>query len=203
MDRVMDSTNRLSPAPLARYRLAGSGQRLKVVVLCLLVALLGAYGASQAVGSAFLSTASAAPLTEARIDDRSTPVALITSYYNAINRKEYGRAYGYWENPPNGASLTQFARGFADTVRNELFLRPPARIEGAAGSRYARVPTVVIATHTDGSKQTFFGCYVARRPVPRNFSPPTDTGWRIYGASVEVAPAGADKWALLNAACSP
>lgn len=185
----MDSTNQLSPARLARY------------LLCLLV--LGAYGAFQAASSAPFSTASAAPLTEARIDDRSSPVALITSYYNAINRKEYGRAYGYWENPPNGASLTQFARGFADTAHDELTLRPPARIEGAAGSRYARVPTVVIATHTDGSKQTFFGCYVARWPVPENFSPPRDLGWRIYSASVKVAPAGADKRALLNAACGP
>jgi hypothetical protein len=185
----MDSTTQLSR--LARHQLAGSGQRLKVVVLCLLVVLLGAYGAFQAARSAPFATASAAPLTEARIDDRSSPVALIISYYNAINRKEFGRAYGYWENPPNGASLTQFARGFADTAHDELSLRPPGRIEGAAASRYARVPTVVIATHTDGGKRTFFG------------PPREDMGWRIYSASVKVAPAGADKRILLDAACRP
>jgi hypothetical protein len=30
------------------------------------------------------------------LDDRSTPEAVISSYYNAINRAEYARAYSYF-----------------------------------------------------------------------------------------------------------
>jgi hypothetical protein len=33
------------------------------------------------------------------IDDRSTPITLINSYYNAINLKQYARAYSYWLDP--------------------------------------------------------------------------------------------------------
>ncbi len=30
------------------------------------------------------------------LDDRSTPIQVLKSYYNAINRQEYVRAYSYW-----------------------------------------------------------------------------------------------------------
>src|SRR5665648_669080 len=32
-------------------------------------------------------------------DDRSTAAGVLTSYFNAINRHEYLRAYDYWKNP--------------------------------------------------------------------------------------------------------
>jgi hypothetical protein len=31
------------------------------------------------------------------VDDRSTPEALIRSLYDAVSRREYARAYAYWE----------------------------------------------------------------------------------------------------------
>ncbi|MGH6859926.1 MAG: hypothetical protein ACRECY_06700, partial [Phyllobacterium sp.] len=36
------------------------------------------------------------------LDDRSTPETVIKSYYNAINRQEYARAYSYYapDSPP-------------------------------------------------------------------------------------------------------
>jgi hypothetical protein len=47
----------------------------------------------------------------------------ILSYYNAINRHEYARAYGYWETPgaPNGVTpvFADFVRGYANTASVE------------------------------------------------------------------------------------
>jgi hypothetical protein len=48
--------------------------------------------------------------------ERSTPVDLLASFYNAINRREYQRAYGYWETPPS--LYDQFVQGYADTACN-------------------------------------------------------------------------------------
>src|SRR5437870_13856086 len=39
---------------------------------------------------------SAAPVT-AYLDDRSSAEAVVRSYYDAIGRRQYLRAYGYWE----------------------------------------------------------------------------------------------------------
>ena len=78
---------------------------------------------------------------------------LLASYFNAVNIREYERAYRYWETPPG--KLEDFARGYADTVGVQLIVQPPTRIEGAAGSLYAEVPTVIIARHRDGSERSF------------------------------------------------
>ncbi len=40
----------------------------------------------------------------------------------------------------------------------QLIVQPPTRIEGAAGSLYAEVPTVVVARHRDGAERYFAGC---------------------------------------------
>ena len=39
------------------------------------------------------------PYGEISFDNTSTSVDLLASYYNAIDRQEYQRAYGYWERP--------------------------------------------------------------------------------------------------------
>ena len=94
-------------------------------------------------------------------DDRNDPVAALASYYDAINSKDYRRAYGYWESP--ASSYDEFVKGFADTDRVRLLVEPPARVEGAAGSLYTELTTVVVATARSGNKHVFAGCYVLRR----------------------------------------
>ena len=61
-----------------------------------------------------------APPAEAAYDNPNSPVDLLASYYNAIDRQEYQRAYGYWEMPPS--SYDQFAQGYADTASVELIV---------------------------------------------------------------------------------
>ena len=112
----------------------------------------------------------------ARSENReSDPVAALAAYYTAINTRDYKKAYGYWESP--ASSFERFVRGFADTERSRLFVEPSANVEGAAGSLYAQIPTIVIA-ETPKGEQFFAGCYTMRRRNDREGS------WRIYRANL-------------------
>ena len=103
--------------------------------------------------------ASAQTAAEQRYENQNSPVELLASYFNAVNLREYERAYRYWQTPPG--KLEDFARGYADTASVQLIVQPPTHIEGAAGSVYAQVPTVIAARHRDGSEHFFSGCYVS------------------------------------------
>ncbi|HWF88900.1 MAG TPA: hypothetical protein VN659_08700, partial [Pyrinomonadaceae bacterium] len=80
--------------------------------------------------------------------DRNDPLATLASYYDAINACDYRRAFGFWESPPS--SYEQFTRGFADTDRVRLLVDPATHVDGAAGSVYASIPTIVVATTRGG-----------------------------------------------------
>ena len=57
------------------------------------------------------------------LDDRSGPVEVLASLFNAVNRKEYVRAYSYWENAgtnPEVAPFDQFQKGYAETESVQL-----------------------------------------------------------------------------------
>ncbi|NOZ51440.1 MAG: hypothetical protein GXP37_15550 [Chloroflexi bacterium] len=114
-------------------------------------------------------------------EQRDTAVNLLTSYINAINRREFARAFAYWENPPQ--TFADFAAGFADTSNVRLILSPPIAYEGAAGSQYITIPTLLLATHNDSSEHFFRGEYVARRTNPDMAGHPTD--WGLFNASME------------------
>ena len=130
-------------------------------------------------------------------EDRSDPVSLLASYINAINRAEYTRAWDYWETPPN-ASFDDFQAGYADTAFVLLAVHPPTWYDGAAGSVYAQVPTLLLATHTDASQHNFVGCYVARSSNVEGAAP----GWWLFDATVSPTPGISDDANLLVGACA-
>jgi hypothetical protein len=98
------------------------------------------------------------------LDDRSDPVVLIRSLYNAINRQEYARAWSYFANPP-AEDLDAYAAGYSDTSGVELRTGLPSE-EGAAGSIHYRLPVAIEAHGTDGSTRVFSGCYELRMANP-------------------------------------
>jgi hypothetical protein len=98
------------------------------------------------------------------LDDRSNPVMLIRSLYNAINGQEYARAWSYFANPP-ADSLDAYAAGYANTAGVELRTGVPAE-EGAAGSIFYRLPVAIEAHGTDGATHVFAGCYELRMANP-------------------------------------
>ena len=140
----------------------------------------------------FVSTSSSEPPDDRPRDDRDDPVSALASYVEAINARDYRRAYRFWESPTS--TYDQFVRGFADTNRVRLLLEPP-RVEGAAGSTYAALMTILVATTRGGNERVFAGCYVMRRSNVR------DRGWQIYRADVSTYPSTARISRLLAQSC--
>ncbi|RUA17607.1 MAG: hypothetical protein DSY55_01870 [Clostridia bacterium] len=128
------------------------------------------------------------------VNFRDSPLRMIGSYVNAINQQDYHRAYSYWERNPQ--SYSDFAAGFADTASVMAAARIPVWVEGAAGSSFARVATLLIATHTDDSRHAYRACYETRKS---NVGPPGD--WGIYTGTASAAP-DTDAWQLFTF-CGP
>ncbi len=97
------------------------------------------------------------------LDNRSSAASLVESLYNAINRKEYGRAWSYYADKKPAESFESYVKGFDDTTRVDVKLGE-ASSEGAAGSFYYTIP-VAIETH-GGETKVFAGCYVVRLANP-------------------------------------
>jgi hypothetical protein len=138
------------------------------------------------------------PLAEA-----SDLTSLLRSYVDAINRREYARAYTCWAHVGRSSHQTfhEFRQGFAKTDRVKLAMGA-TQSEGAAGSIYATVPVVLVATDRDGSTHSFCGTYTVRR---LNVPPFEKLGWHIEGADVKttanVEPGSAKEQQLLSGAC--
>ncbi|TCM54368.1 hypothetical protein C8J36_105225 [Rhizobium sp. PP-F2F-G48] len=95
------------------------------------------------------------------VDDRSDGAKLVQSLYNAIERKEYARAYAYFGDKPPAGDYASFVEGYKKTVDVEVKTGVVTQ-EGAAGSLYAPVPVAVRSVDKDGKERIFAGCYVTR-----------------------------------------
>lgn len=97
-------------------------------------------------------------------DDRSTAETVVQSLYNAIERKEYLRGWSYFRDEPDRPTFESFAKGY-ETTEHVRVKVGEAVSDGAAGSIYYAVPTVVEAVGKDG-RQVFRGCYELRLVQP-------------------------------------
>jgi hypothetical protein len=114
-------------------------------------------------------------------------VAVVRDYYAAIDAGDYGRAYRYWASggEASGQTFEEFRRGLAGTASVRVEVGEPGRIEGAAGSRYIRIPVEVHATTTQGAAQCFRGSYTLRRAVVPGATE-EQRRWRIYSAELRA-----------------
>jgi hypothetical protein len=162
-------------------------------------------------GSLLLLAASAATLPgQARspepdyLDDRSTPEAVINSYYDAVNKREYARAYSYWE--PSAAErelpeFHEFANGYADTSSIQVTLGMIGSGVGA-GQLYFSVPVTLVAFMSDGSIQTFVGCYTLHLGRPQLQAEPPFQPMAIQHASISLVNNDAPTSDLMTDACA-
>lgn len=99
-------------------------------------------------------------------DDRSSPEALIASYYNALNRAEFSRAYSYLseERRPDFLSWVQ---GYKNT-RSIRVIAGKAESDNAAGTWGWDLPVAIEAENYDGTKEVFRGCYLVTMTAPVN-----------------------------------
>lgn len=121
--------------------------------------------------SAALSGEALAQDGVAYIDDRSDGAAVVRSLYNAINRKEYARAYGYFGEPKPVGSFKAFTHGYGQTVSVEIKLGK-VKTEAGAGSIYSAVPVAVKSVEKRARTRFFAGCYVTRIVNPSLQVPP-------------------------------
>jgi hypothetical protein len=107
------------------------------------------------------------------VDDRSTPAGLVISYANALNRHEYIRAYSYWADEASTVlgTLDAYSAAFDSTDSVSVVLGKVSS-EGAAGSVYYTLPTVLKQSLSDGSSTRTANCYVLRFPQPGNYGEP-------------------------------
>jgi hypothetical protein len=132
------------------------------------------------------------------IDNRSGPVEVISSLLNAINRKEYVRAFSYWENP--SVSYTNFANGYNDTASVTATFGTVISDAGAGQFHY-QVPVAENVTHTDNSKHLYVGCYVLHlsNPGMQGMLPFQPIG--IVSGTFKEYPVGTDVTPLLASVC--
>jgi hypothetical protein len=136
------------------------------------------------------------------VDNRSGPIETVSSLLNAINLKQYVRAYSYFQNPATfPGPFDPYAAGYSDTdVITATFGIPHS--EGAAGSLYFKVPLAMKVLVKSGSTQTFVGCYTLRLAQPSiQTAPPFQPLAIVTGTFKQVAN-GTDTNALLPAACN-
>lgn len=137
------------------------------------------------------------------IDDRSSAVRVLASLFNAINRKEYLRAYSYWDATGQIASTpySDFEAGYADTESVELQVGQ-ATTGSAAGNLYYTVPVLVSATTTDGQVKRYAGCYLLHLSQPAVQGVPPFQPMAIREGTLKRLDSGQDSAALLASACA-
>lgn len=136
------------------------------------------------------------------LDDRSNAVQVIRSFYNAINRKEYVRAYSYYAaNNSNFPAYQQFADGYKDTATVEAYLGTISSGVGA-GNVYYGVPFSLKSTNASGAVQVFAGCYTVHGASdPKVFGAPPFVPLNINQAKVQQVQAGGDTAGIMASSC--
>ena len=103
---------------------------------------------------------------EAYLDDRSTAQSVISSFYDAINRQEYSRAWSYYADGQGVPKFGDFVKGYAQTKSVKVAFGKESG-EGAAGSTYWTLPVSLDAVDTSGKHSYFAGCYTLRLANPQ------------------------------------
>jgi hypothetical protein len=156
-------------------------------------------------GSNLPSPASGNPLDIEKsnfVDNRSGAIETLSSFLNALNRKQYVRAYSYYQNPATfPGPFSEFAAGYADTdVISVTFGN--VQSEGAAGSMYYKVPLALHVQTTSNAEQTFVGCYTLRLTQPAVQGTPPFQPMGILSGKFNQVANGTAIAPLLPAACN-
>ena len=133
-------------------------------------------------------------------NNQSSPVDLLASYYDAINRQDYARAYNYWETAPQ--TYAQFANGFADTLSAQLIVQPPTFVDAGAGNLHVQIPAVVIAQHRDGTYHFYAGCFTTHKSNLHPPDIPQEDVWHISRGQLRVVANNSSIPNLLASACT-
>jgi hypothetical protein len=99
------------------------------------------------------------------LDNMSDPAAVLRSFYNAVNRREYVRAYRYSDAPSLMTPPPEFAAHYAAT-RAVTLITGDVLHETEAGQSYYFVPTAVTTQLEDGAERRSAVQFSAPSHVP-------------------------------------
>ncbi|MDR0253112.1 MAG: hypothetical protein LBI75_08005 [Brucellaceae bacterium] len=126
------------------------------------------------------------------LDDRSTPQKLLESYYNAINRKEYVRAYSYYAEGQQGDDFEKYAKGYAGTESVNIKLGSSEPDPGA-GQIYWSVPIAIESKLAEGKSQVYTGCYTISMSNPAMQALPPFKPMAIMAGTLSKSPLPLEK----------
>ena len=90
----------------------------------------------------------------------------ISSFYDAIGRQEYSRAWSYYADGQGVPAFDAFVAGYSNTASVKVAFGTESG-EGAAGSTYWTLPVSLDAVDTSGKHSYFAGCYTLRLANPQ------------------------------------
>jgi hypothetical protein len=103
--------------------------------------------------------------TRTFLDDRSNPIQVVRSYYNAINRKELVRAYSYWSPnaSPKPPTFEVFQKDFAAVTVTQLETGKTFN-DKTGDTVYYYVPITAYTRQANNRLVTYVGCYTVAQP---------------------------------------
>ncbi len=135
------------------------------------------------------------------LDDRSDAIQLLRSLFNAVNSRQYVRAYSYWE-AGQAVPYPQFEQGYADTAVVQLSTGAVTSDAGA-GQLYYQVPVTLKSTTVTSTTQTFVGCYTVHLGRPEIQGAPPFEPLAIRSAKIQSVANDANTTVLMNQSCQP
>jgi hypothetical protein len=134
------------------------------------------------------SVETVAGVTPTPYDDTTTPVDVLRSFYDAINRHDFRRAYSYLSFT-DGRSLRQFMAGYANTRFDEIVHLLPAPYQTASNAHVLTCVGIQLLAHNkNGQTVRYGGWYLVKSATGQN---PQFAGWRIQMPGTHVKRGGA------------
>ncbi|MFL9839560.1 MliC family protein [Sphingomonas sp. ST-64] len=110
-------------------------------------------------------------------------------YFTLLGNGNPRRAYALWEPGRAGMTAAQFARSFEKYGSYRATVGTPSPVEGAAGSRYTRIPVRVQGTLKQGNRPfALRGTVTLRRVADVPGSSAAQRRWRIYASDLDARP---------------
>ncbi len=135
------------------------------------------------------------------LDNRTGAIETVSSLLNALNLKQYVRAYYYFQDPSNyPGNYTTWSTGFSNTDTITVTFGT-VKQGGAAGSTYYEVPLAEVVLTTASTTQTFVGCYTLRLGQPANQTTPPFQPLGITQGTFSQVANGTDVTSLLTTVC--
>ena len=112
-----------------------------------------------------------------RYDDTNSPENVMLSFENALNLKDYERAWDYWNSKPE-TNFEKWKKGYAQTKYTDLYYKYKDSDAGA-GNRWVTYSVKLFSEDTKGKKHLYEGYYILHTSAPELYDQGNWPGWKI------------------------